>query len=1536
AKKRGIDEPYLYVIEILSPISITIEDPSEVIYTFELDPDRLDILATCTLGSRIVHISNLMIFHDYKANLYITSTQASYYYKAPDHVCFQARIHEITAVLLNQISKDLFPDTLIEKLSPDDFSIFVQEFISRYYYLVDPAECSIGETPYWNIFEQLFTPEKIYAYVHAKTVQKRIEQGYSPIHLIANLMEKIDTLACDPLRYISSKKVAGLSLVQLDKKVATSLLDEFLFPKERITEILDSLPADDERLGMARKLSPHFLAYLLVTNYNSIFRSRRSLDAIKNIQYEMTANMIRSGKHDFDICRRNVNQKIEDFDRKFMGKTTEELQEKIVKSLFDMFSPDFKQQLCQLLIDRKLMNSPEIESIFAEHIYFQKVLEIIRYELNGRDDISDIDRQIITDKLHTWSSFIDEIADEMLHKWMIWQEAKNEELAQLRNNVQLPQRLRKEEQLLKINRILCYLFPRIYFKIPRFKNLRKPTIIFIHGGAGVGKSTIGNVIAKKLGIPTYFRATITREVLRHFIPYYSGEEIHRSSYQGRPTIEGFYDQGLRVAKAIETVLDRAIKENTSVMIESGVLLPGTLSHSYYKRSNIVEIFLSAPNNKITHRRMLIGSVSLGRDREKRMKNFQSIRLLDFVLRKLARERDITVLEHKTMDEMIKSIMDRVLDPYADRWYGMLKDSVIEKVKYSQSIRDEKMRSRYIRLPFDGSRLCQTEYGLSAEHESTLKLIGVEKLESLVNKHVDLLAKTQEYLYDVCNQEFSLLFYLLSQVDEPYDHVRQSLFYLLNNSRNVSHLVTNLKEFLYPVMISQLHRELEQDGYQAEELLGTGSHESLVYDLWDIPEVKDIHIEKYRSMVKRWTEDIETHAQNYFRFYTCWKDAYSHEEEQLFRDGISENLIPDSIDGNLLHELVRENYLQANPEIERLKGLDKPLIVLVSGASGVGKSTISKALKMNFNIPTSFSTDLLREEIRKLVPRKIWPQVHTSSFKMEGDIGQRFFREIDQVKGRPEESILIDEWRKQVLEHYYAHSLVIFEGVRAAINRQIERNQSVIIEGIPLIPGSLPARYYKEANIIHLVITIQNEQQHLSRWDKRALEQPKRYKEGSKRYKESFVPIRFISTRLEEVAQETRVKVINNISLDESVAEAIEYVSGPHTDRFVSLADTFRKDVSLWLAHRSREPLDIWGAWCTDIDDTVILSGKKPSESQMDSINRLINALASKKIAWVPMSGVAFEKIKPRFLDRIHPDLKKHVIFYGGDGSSKYIYDAQKKAWQEDGRFRKLLSDAQAIAIMGLKEYRKQLTVNLSVTGSLVIDESDIKKEVETRIDNARSILENNGFDPDRGIIDELKEVLHRNGFKPDNAETYYRGGSVSWMMLGDIDAESYAEEQAQQTRKELLGMVDIRLRELNYLMQLSPTKTRVENPFPGARGIKFVLSTNNKERCVRNLIEQYNLMPREILFVGNEIFEGGNDNVVTAVKGLNLLSVGHKTGEGVVFGGFGVVANQMWYDMVSQKLNELEMLGGEAWVDILSQIKNGELHVSGQEDVQYN
>ncbi len=337
-----------------------------------------------------------------------------------------------------------------------------------------------------------------------------------------------------------------------------------------------------------------------------------------------------------------------------------------------------------------------------------------------------------------------------------------------------------------------------------------------------------------------------------------------------------------------------------------------------------------------------------------------------------------------------------------------------------------------------------------------------------------------------------------------------------------------------------------------------------------------------------------------------------------------------------------------------------------------------------------------------------------------------------------------------------------------------------------------------------------------------------------------------------------------------------------------------------------------GAWMTDIDDTLIESGVMPDDEWILWLSEKIKILKKNNIAWIPMSGVALVKLGPRILFRLPEELLSHVLYYGGDGSQKYYYSTDSGCWNEDEGFRTVFSDAQGIAVLGKDKYKDILFEQQG---------EENKGEAEERTASACRFLEEKGFPSGTSILDEMKDILKKRGYDPDASETYFRGGSVSWMMLGDISSEPYKTEKAVSVRKELISHAEKRLKELNWLSDIGERPIVI--PFPGARGIKFVLKGNNKEKATRNIVDSEGIKPENIVFAGNEIFEGGNDNMIRNIEEITLLSFGENTdpGKNIVSGGIGVEANRCWMNAVCRELEN-----GSSWPEIIGMIKKGSIN----------
>src|SRR4029453_18034384 len=68
---------------------------------------------------------------------------------------------------------------------------------------------------------------------------------------------------------------------------------------------------------------------------------------------------------------------------------------------------------------------------------------------------------------------------------------------------------------------------------------------------------------------------------------------------------------------------------------------------------------------------------------------------------------------------------------------------------------------------------------------------------------------------------------------------------------------------------------------------------------------------------------------------------------------------------------------------RLDRLDRPLVVLLGGTTGVGKSTIATMLAARLGINRVIATDVIRQVLRAFFTAEAMPSVHHSAFDAGG-------------------------------------------------------------------------------------------------------------------------------------------------------------------------------------------------------------------------------------------------------------------------------------------------------------------------------------------------------------------------------------------------------------------------------------------------------------------------------------------------------------------------------------------------------------------------
>lgn len=199
----------------------------------------------------------------------------------------------------------------------------------------------------------------------------------------------------------------------------------------------------------------------------------------------------------------------------------------------------------------------------------------------------------------------------------------------------------------------------------------------------------------------------------------------------------------------------------------------------------------------------------------------------------------------------------------------------------------------------------------------------------------------------------------------------------------------------------------------------------------------------------------------------------------------------------------------------------PLIILIGGPTGAGKSTLALELATRMEITQVVSTDTIREMLRTMFSVKLLPAVHKSSY-LAG-------RKLRLPPGSETDEVLVG---------YHQQSLLVNVGVEAMIKRSIQENVNVIINGVHLVPGFINATDFQEACIVQFVITVSDEEEHMQRFLNRQRSARKR---KAKKYVENFKNICKIRDYIIQCAEVEKLPTIDNTNTDESADEALSYI-----------------------------------------------------------------------------------------------------------------------------------------------------------------------------------------------------------------------------------------------------------------------------------------------------------------------------------------------------------------------------------------------------------
>lgn len=205
---------------------------------------------------------------------------------------------------------------------------------------------------------------------------------------------------------------------------------------------------------------------------------------------------------------------------------------------------------------------------------------------------------------------------------------------------------------------------------------------------------------------------------------------------------------------------------------------------------------------------------------------------------------------------------------------------------------------------------------------------------------------------------------------------------------------------------------------------------------------------------------------------------------------------------------------------------RPLVLLIGGTVAAGKSTIATEVAHLLEIVRIQSTDMLREVMRMMVPKRLLPVLHTSSFNAWKTLP------IQDKEDRDRDQLVAEGYRTQ------AELLAV--PCEAVLQRAVEESVPIILEGVHVHPDMLEKAPGDEDVIkVYVMLAVLKSKKLKSRLRGRGAEVPQRRAE---RYLDGLESIWGLQSYLLSEADRCDVPIITTDDKDTAIRQVIQQVN----------------------------------------------------------------------------------------------------------------------------------------------------------------------------------------------------------------------------------------------------------------------------------------------------------------------------------------------------------------------------------------------------------
>jgi 2-phosphoglycerate kinase len=228
---------------------------------------------------------------------------------------------------------------------------------------------------------------------------------------------------------------------------------------------------------------------------------------------------------------------------------------------------------------------------------------------------------------------------------------------------------------------------------------------------------------------------------------------------------------------------------------------------------------------------------------------------------------------------------------------------------------------------------------------------------------------------------------------------------------------------------------------------------------------------------------------------------------------------------ILSREVDKNAAQRYLACRELDQKGTPLLILIGGSPGCGKSTIATALASRLDIFRTQSTDMLREVMRVLIPEALLPVLHRSSFDAWRALPDSVGSESDR------EDLIARGFRSQ--------ADLLNVACEAVVQRAVRERVSLVLEGVHMDATVMKRLHGDDVIVVPVMLAVIKQDLLHKRIRGRGGAVPHRRAE---RYLNNFDAIWQLQSYLLSEADKEQISIVVNEDKESTVNEILRIIA----------------------------------------------------------------------------------------------------------------------------------------------------------------------------------------------------------------------------------------------------------------------------------------------------------------------------------------------------------------------------------------------------------